>query len=122
MPLLKDVIFSDTDQFYSWKRILILVTNTDEYNNVAVMLSLAKDVSYLGMFLFLFFVGRFYRKITEQVKAGDFYSLIVLSTTSIAFLELARVQWWTLGRAFPIYLGLMYLHVSKNRNQIKASK
>jgi hypothetical protein len=115
MPLVSDVFFSDNSQYYSWNRMLILVTNTDEFNNTAVMLSLAKDISYFGMVLFLFFVGRYYRKIAEQVKIGDFYSLIVLSTTCIAFLELSRVQWWTLGRAIPIYLGLIYLHASKKK-------
>jgi oligosaccharide repeat unit polymerase len=117
MPIIEQLYFSEQPLNYTWGGVLALVTNTDEFNNTGTMLTLAKDLSFFGMAIFFFLVGRFYKGICEKIKYGDFYSLLVLATTAVGFLELPRVQWWTLGRTFPIFLGLIYLHLSKKARE-----
>jgi hypothetical protein len=122
MPILKQLFFSENTSNYTWGQVLTSVSNTSEFNNAGVMLTLAKDLSLFGAVVFLFFVGRIYKLFVNRINSGDLYSLIVFATTAIAFIELPRLQWWTLGRTFPIYLGLIYLYTSKNVSEKRELK
>jgi hypothetical protein len=106
---------ANQDLVVNWSQALKSFAGTDEYNNVNsyfMILSEANLYILVAMFLIL---GSFFQVIYSKLYNPKSPHVIVLGPLLIGILELPRLFWFGLGRAFPIVFSslLIYLYIKK---------
>lgn len=103
--------FNGNSSSLSWSRILRIVSGTDEFNNLHVYPSLYADFGPFGMVSVLFIVALCYSTAYYKMINGDYRYLVGYSILTVGVIELPREFWFGSGRAFPIIVALVTLHI-----------
>ena len=106
---------TNQDLVVNWSQALKSYAGTDEYNNINsyfMILSEANLYILAAMFLIL---GGFFQMMYSKLHNPKSPYVIVLGSLLIGILELPRLFWFGLGRAFPIVISslLIYLYIKK---------
>jgi hypothetical protein len=99
----------------NWSQALKSFAGTDEYNNVnSYFMILSESNLYILVAMFLT-LGSFFQVIYSKLHNPKSPYVIVLGPLLIGILELPRLFWFGLGRAFPIVFSsfLIYLYIKK---------
>jgi hypothetical protein len=108
-------LLTNKDLFVNWSQALKSFAGTDEYTNINsyfMILSEANLYILAAMFLIL---GGFFQILYSKLHNPKSPYIIVLGSLLIGILELPRLFWFGLGRAFPIVISslLIYLYLKK---------
>ena len=108
-------LLTNQDLFVNWTQALKSFAGTDEYTNINsyfMILSEANLCILAAMFLIL---GGFFQIMYSKLHNPKSPYVIVLGSLLIGILELPRLFWFGLGRAFPIVISslLIYLYIKK---------
>jgi len=108
-------LLTNQDLFVNWSQALKSFAGTDEYTNINsyfMILSEANLYILAAMFLIL---GGFFQILYSKLHNPKSPYIIVLGSLLIGILELPRLFWFGLGRAFPIVISslLIYLYLKK---------
>ena len=108
-------LLTNQDLFVNWSQALKSFAGTDEYTNINsyfMILSEANLYILAAMFLIL---GGFFQIVYSKLHNPKSPYVIVLGSLLIGILELPRLFWFGLGRAFPIVISslLIYLYIKK---------
>ena len=106
---------TNQDLVVNWSQALKSYAGTDEYTNINsyfMILSEANLYILAAMFLIL---GGFFQIMYSKLHNPKSPYVIVLGSLLIGILELPRLFWFGLGRAFPIVISslLIYLYIKK---------
>ena len=106
---------TNQDLVINWSQALKSYAGTDEYTNINsyfLILSEANLYILVAMFLIL---GGFFQTMYSKLHNPKSPYVIVLGSLLIGLLELPRLFWFGLGRAFPIVISslLIYIYIKK---------
>jgi oligosaccharide repeat unit polymerase len=108
-------LLTNQDLSVNWSQALKFYAGTDEYNNInSYFMILIEANLYILAAMFLI-LGGFFQIIYSKLHNPKSPYIIVLGSILVGILELPRLYWFGLGRAFPIVFSsmLIYLYIKK---------
>lgn len=94
-----------------WFGVLTSGFGSPEFNTATSALTLSSEFGLIGMVLFFFCLFRLFTKLLYRIEKGSLVSLGVYASTLTGLLELPRLNWFTLGRTFPLLIGSLFIYI-----------
>lgn len=116
-PFFRNLLGDTATLNSEWKSQLYAGARSLEFTNVNPFLGLASDLTIPGMCLSFFLILFGLQYMYERTKTDSGLSVIIFSILMIGMFDFTRIEWWTMGRTFPMIISLLYLRGSLIRKE-----
>ena len=102
-PILGE-LFRPSFEQVTWLGFLNSKFGSAEFNTANSFLVLAANYGVFGLIIFIYIIFRVVRNLFIKISDGDLVSLAIYAILIPGYLELARLNWFTLGRTLPLLI------------------
>ncbi|MEV5754583.1 O-antigen polymerase [Actinoallomurus sp. NPDC052308] len=105
---------------HHWMLVLAQYGNP-EFNNQGAILPAVADYGPVGALVWWAVIGLLLGVCYRALRAGELHGLVLYAVLYVGLLEMGRIFYWGLGRAFPVITGGILLAVLLRRAGLRAA-